>query len=80
MLSSVLPPVQNIPFGQHPYIIRLLKGVFNSRPPTATLISEWDLPKVLDLLTKSHFEPLKWSPLKYLTMKTVFLVAISTYC
>ena len=53
MLSSVLLPVQNIPFGQHPYIIRLLKGVFNSRPPTAALIPEWDLPKVLDLL-KNH--------------------------
>ena len=29
MLPSVLPPVKNIPFGQRPYIIRLLKGVFN---------------------------------------------------
>ena len=29
MLSSVLPPVENKPVGQHPYIIRLLKGVFN---------------------------------------------------
>jgi hypothetical protein len=27
MLSTVLPPVEKIPIGQHPYIIRLLKGV-----------------------------------------------------
>ena len=32
MLSSVLPPIDNVRVGQHPYIIRLLKGVFNSRP------------------------------------------------
>ena len=71
MLSSVLPPVQHIPRWQHPYIIRLLKWVFNSRPPTAILIPAWDLPKVLDCLNapSEHF---KWSPLKYLTMKTVF--------
>ncbi|CAC5420875.1 unnamed protein product [Mytilus coruscus] len=33
MLSSLLPPIDNVPIGQHPYIIRLLRGVFNSRPP-----------------------------------------------
>lgn len=31
MLSSVLSPINNVPVGQHPHIIRLLKGVFNSR-------------------------------------------------
>ena len=33
----------------------------------------------LGFAKKTPFEPLKGSPLKYLTMKTVFLVAISTY-
>ena len=33
MLSAILPHVDNVPVGQHPHIIRLLKGVFNSRPP-----------------------------------------------
>ena len=28
MLSSVLSPVNDVPVGQHPYIIRLLKGLF----------------------------------------------------
>ena len=28
MLSSVLLPIDNTPVGQHPCIIRLLKGVF----------------------------------------------------
>lgn len=53
MLSSLLPPIDNVPVGQHPYIIRLLKGVFNSRPPQVKLVPEWDLHKVLDILQKS---------------------------
>ena len=72
MLSSVLLPIDNIPVGQHPYIIRLLKGVFNSRP-------EWDLKVVLDTLQKAPFEPLKQADLKFVTYKTIFLVAITTF-
>ena len=79
MLSSVLLPIDNTPVGQHPYIIRLLKGVFNSRPPVTKLLPEWDLFKVLDLLQKSPFEPLKHADLKYVTFKTVFLIAITTF-
>ncbi len=79
MLSSVLTPIDNTPVGQHPYIIRLLKGVFNSRPPVVKLSPEWDLQKVLDMLVKAPFEPLKDADLKWLTFKTVFLVAITTF-
>lgn len=79
MLSTVLPPIEKIPVGQHPYIIRLLKGVFNSRPPKIKLLPEWDLLKVLDMLQKSPFEPMKNSVLKYVTWKTIFLFAITTF-
>ena len=79
MLSSVLQPIENIPVGQHPYIIRLLKGIFNSRPPTNKLLPEWDLPLVLKMLKKPPFEPLALAPLKYLTWKSLFLTAITTF-
>lgn len=79
MLSTVLPPVDKIPIGQHPYIIRLLKGVFNSRLPKVRLVPEWDLLKVLNMLQKRPFEPLKCADLKYLTFKTVFLITITTF-
>lgn len=65
--------------GQHPNIIRLLKGIFNSRPPVVKLIPEWDLHKVLKFISKPPFEPLTMSPLKYLTWKAVFLAAITTF-
>ena len=79
MLSSVLLPIDNTPVGQHPYIIRLLKGVFNSRPPSVKLLPEWDLKVVLDALQKAPFEPLKQADLKFVTYKTIFLVAITTF-
>jgi hypothetical protein len=46
MLSAVLPTVDNFPIGQHPHIIRLIKGVSNSRPPVKKLLPDkrlnWD--------------------------------------
>ena len=79
MLSSVLQPVKIIPVGQHPYIVRLLKGIFNSRPPTIKLLPDRELPLVLDLLKKPPFEPLSLAPLKYLSWKSLYLVAITTF-
>ena len=52
---------------------------FNSRPPTTKLLPEWELPLVLDLLKRPPFEPLSLAPLKYLTWKSLFLVAITTF-
>ena len=57
MLSSVLQPIDNIPVEQHSYIIRLVKGVFNSRPPQVKLLPEWDLKLVLNLLKKHYLDP-----------------------
>lgn len=79
MLSAILPPADGVSIGQHPDIIRLLKGVFNKRPPEKRLVPEWDLRKVLDFLTSKTFEPISKISLKYLTLKSVFLAAISTF-
>jgi len=79
MMSSMLNPVDRIPVGQHPYIIRLLKGIFNERPPVKRLVPEWNLLFVLDALKQPPFEPIKTASLKYVTYKTVFLIAITTF-
>lgn len=79
MLSTVLAPIDKVPVGQHPYIIRLLKGVFNKRPPVRKLLPEWDLLLVLGELKKAPFEPMKDARLKFITWKTAFLIAITTF-
>ncbi|CAC5386372.1 unnamed protein product [Mytilus coruscus] len=79
MLSAVLPPVQNFPVGQHPNIVRIIKGVFNSRPPKVKILPEWNLELLLQALEKKPFEPMQEVDLKHITLKTVFLVAITTF-
>ena len=79
MLSATLRTYDNYPVGKHPDIIRVIKGVFNSRPPQTRLLPEWDLPSVLEILEKDPFEPLSSTSLKNLTLKTVFLIAITTF-
>ncbi|CAC5386376.1 unnamed protein product [Mytilus coruscus] len=59
MLSAVLPPVQNFPVGQHPNIVRIIKGVFNSRPPKVKILPEWNLKLLLQALEKKPFEPMQ---------------------
>ena len=79
MLSSVMSPIGKIPVGQHPYITRLLKGIFNSRPPKVILLPEWDLPLVLKKLKLPPFEPMKNADMKFVTWKTAFLIAITSF-
>ena len=64
---TILPRVEGFPIGQHPHIIRLLKGIFNERPPLKKLVPEWDLCLVLGCLRKPPFEPLKDASLKHVT-------------
>lgn len=79
MLSTVLPCIESYKVGQHPYVIQLLKGVFNLRPPVVKLVPEWDLLKVLDALQKKPFEPMSKASLKLITYKTVFMIAITCF-
>ena len=52
MLSAVLPPVQNFPVGQHHNIVRIIKGVFYSRPPKVRILAGWNLELLLQALEK----------------------------
>ncbi|XP_045161875.2 uncharacterized protein LOC123526694 [Mercenaria mercenaria] len=79
ILSSLLAPIEKFPVGQHPFIIRLLRGIFNQRPPLRKLVPEWDLPLVLGCLKKPPFEPMKEAFLKYVTWKTCFLIAVTCF-
>lgn len=57
---------------------KLIKGIYNSEPNVRPLLPNWDLPTVLWKLCDSPFEPMNSCDMKYLTWKTVFLVALAT--
>ena len=61
-----------------PLVIRFFKALVRSRPIVVKDCPAWDLPVVLQAMTKEPFEPLNIASLKLLTLKTVFLVAVTT--
>lgn len=63
---------------EHPWVPPFLKGVKRLRARSKGLFPAWDLPVVLDGLCKPPFEPLESADLKFLTLKTVLLVALTT--
>ena len=74
-ISSVHDRVDGVNVGQHPTIIRLVKGIFNARPPIPRYSDTWDVQTVLNYI-ESCGKPDKL-PLKALTFRTVFLMAIT---
>ncbi len=43
MLSVTLEPIVSTPVGQHPLVIRLLKGCYNQNPPLPRYATLWDI-------------------------------------
>ena len=56
----------------------LIKGMFLKRPTLRALVPVWSLTSVLETLASAPFEPLHNCSLKYLTLKTVFLVSLAS--
>ena len=59
-------------------LTRLLNRFHRDRPKGRRGIPSWNLSLVLHQLTKAPFEPIKEASLKYLTFKTVFLLALGS--
>ena len=75
-LSSTLKPIDGFQVGQHPLVSRLMKGVFNTRPPLPKVCPAWSVSKVLDWLRQ--WGPASSLDLKCLTLKTVMLLSLTT--
>ena len=64
-----------MPIGQHPITVRLVKGISNIRPPVPRYSSTWNVQQGLNYLKSCGQSDTL--PLKLLTLKTVFLLAIT---
>ena len=69
-----LPHIDGVAIGEHPLICRLIKGIFNKRPPTRRAFDAWDVSKVFKVFS-SWPAPLS---LKQTQRKAAFLVAMAT--
>ncbi|XDV37733.1 hypothetical protein PO909_007293 [Leuciscus waleckii] len=64
--------------GKHNLIIRFLRGARRLNPPCAPLVPSWDLSVGLTALQSAPFEPLQSVELKFLSIKTAVLVALTS--
>ena len=73
-ISSIHPWIEGKPVGQHPLVIRLVKGIANERPPKPRYTTTWDVAKVTTYL--SALGENKTLSLKLLTKKLLMLLAL----
>ena len=66
------------PAGQHPLVCRFMNGVRRKLPVSRPMVPLWDLAVVLDVLSQHPFEPLEVVGLKFLSLKTALLLALTT--
>ncbi len=64
--------------GRHPLVTSFLRGALRLKPPVWSCIPTWALAMVLEALCRPLFEPIKEISDRYLTLKTVFLLVISS--
>lgn len=77
-ISAQHARVEGRTVGSHPLVARFLKGALRLRPPRRSRVPTWDLPLVLQALCDAPFEPLLTADVSWLSMKTAFLLAVTS--
>ncbi len=77
-ISAYHIPLGGTSMGNEPLVSRFLRGTMRLRPAARTRVPTWDLAIVLQGLSLAPFEPLEEVPAKFLTLKALFLLAISS--
>ncbi len=73
-ISSAHLPIEGFPVGKHPLVCRLLKGVYNLRPPLPRYDCTWEVTKVTSFLQALGDN--KQMTLKDLTQKLAMLLSM----
>ncbi len=71
-------PVEGKSVGKHDWVVRFLRGARRLNPPCPPSIPSWDLSLVLRALQQGPFEPLQTVEPKFLSMKTLLLLALAS--
>lgn len=75
---SALSAFLNRSLASNPWVIRFIKAAMRLLPTRRSIVPPWDLSLVLNALTREPFEPLQDISMRCLTLKAVFLVAVTT--
>ncbi len=77
-ISACHALIDGVSVRKHPLVARFIRGAKRLRPPTRATVPSWDLAIVLEGLVDTPFEPLESAPVRFLTLKMVFLTAITS--
>lgn len=77
-LHSVRGMCGNNKVTTHPNVKRFIKGVHHINPPVVHCFPSWDLHLFLQAFTQTPYEPLFSISLSNLTLKTIFLMAVTS--
>ncbi|XP_071980400.1 uncharacterized protein [Engystomops pustulosus] len=75
---SALSAYFDTALAEHRWVKRFFQACTRLRPTVKESSPQWDLSLVLDALTSDPFEPNESNNLRFLTLKTAFLVAITS--
>ncbi len=71
-------PVDDQSLKRSPLVTQFLRGIRRLRPTVRPIMPTWVLAVVLEALSKAPFEPLEEVPFRFVTVKTVFILVISS--
>ena len=77
-ISVIHKEVDGVPIGQNRDLRELILGMSQLKPSKKSLVPNWNLPLVLNSLIKEPFEPMQSADMKFVTLKTVFLLAVAS--
>ncbi len=77
-ISAYHIPLGGMSLRKDPLVSCFLRGTLRLRPAARTRVPTWDLAIVLQGLSMASFEPLEEVPPKFLTLKALFLLSISS--
>ncbi|KAK6169827.1 hypothetical protein SNE40_020807 [Patella caerulea] len=77
-ISNTLKHFGRNDISTHVALTDLFQFYNRERPVVRSLTPQWSLALVLDSLTKAPYEPLRSASLKFVTLKTVFLLALAS--
>jgi len=70
--------INDLPLSANPMVRSWVTGLTKTKGFSRVLVPAWDLQIVLNALKRFPFEPLRTASFKFLTWKTVFLLAITS--
>ncbi len=77
-IAAYHDPVEGKSVGKHDWVVRFLRGARRLNLPRPPSIPSWDLSLVLRALQQGPFEPLQTVEPKFLSMKTLLLLALAS--